>query len=186
MNDVLKAISKRRSVRVFTSKEICREDIDAIIEAGLYAPSANNTQNWHFSVVQNKSIIEKANKWILEEIDKSGNPSLQELVKRGKGSIFRNAPTVIIVSTETKDRFGIINAAAATENMLIAAESLGIASCWIGMVAILSSSKNLETYAKELQIPEGYTPQIGITLGYREGGISPAPARRQHVVSYVT
>lgn len=185
MNDVLKAISTRRSIRLFKPEKLRQEDVDAIVEAGLYAPSANNAQNWYFTIIQNRAMIEKVNKWILDEIEISGNANLQEIIKRGSGSIFRNAPTVIIVSTDRKDRFGVINAAAATENILIASESLGIGSCWIGMAAILSGSKNVESYAKELHLPDGYAPQIGITLGYKEGVNPPAPERKLNLVSYI-
>lgn len=105
-------------------------------------------------------------------------------MKRGRGSIFRNAPTVFIVSTDTRNRFGIVNAAAARENMLIAAESLGIASRWIGMVSILSASPSGIACAKELQLPDGYAPQGGITLGFQASD-GPPPARRQNLVSYI-
>ena len=67
MNEILKTISTRRSIRNFKPEQLKREDVDSIIQAGLYAPSANNTQNWHFTVVQNRAMIEKVNKWILDE-----------------------------------------------------------------------------------------------------------------------
>jgi nitroreductase len=131
-------------------------------------------------------MLGKLNTWVVDEIVSSGVANLQEMVKRGGGSIFRSAPTVIIVSTEVKDRFGIINAAAATENMLIAAESMGIGSCWIGMVAILAGSTNVHTYVKELQLPDGYAPQIGVTLGYKEPSNTPTPPQRKtNLVSYI-
>jgi nitroreductase len=185
LNETLQAISDRRSIRLFKAGQIERKDIDAIVEAGLCAPSANNTQNRHLTVIQNAAMLEKLNRWILDEIEATGNAALQEMVKRGGGSIFRNAPTVILVSTEAKDRFAIVNAAAATENILIAAESLGVGSCWIGMVAILSGSKNAAAYAKELQLPDGYTPQIGVTLGYKEAPNPPPPARKPNLVSHI-
>jgi nitroreductase len=184
MNEVLATISRRRSIRHFKDEQVKRQDLDAIVEAGLCAPSANNVQNSHFTVIQDKATLEKTNAWVLDEIEKSGNAGLQELVRKGAG-IFRNAPTVIIVSTDRKDRFAVINAAAATENMLIAAESLGIASCWIGMVSILSGSTKSDFYTKELHLPDGYTPQIGITLGYKDASPPPAPKRRENLVSYI-
>jgi nitroreductase len=185
MNEVLRAISSRRSIRQFGDGQLKRDDVNAIIEAGLSAPSANNVQNWHFTVVQNKTVLAKVNKWILDEIENTGNHDLQELVKRGGGSIFRNAPTVVIVSTDAIDQFGIINGAAATENMLLAAESLGIGSCWIGMVGMLAGSKNFDSHAKDLQLPTGYAPQFGITLGYKESESPSAPFRKPNLVSYI-
>jgi nitroreductase len=185
MNEVLNTISSRRSIRLFKPEQIGRQDVDAIIEAGLCAPSANNAQNWHFTVIQNATVLEKVNNWILDEIEKSGNANLQEMVEKGGSSILRNAPTVVIVSTDGKDRFSVINAAAATENMLLAAASLGIGSCWVGMVAILAGSKDCDAYARVLQVPEGYVPQIGITLGYKGSPDPLPPQRKPGLVTYI-
>lgn len=186
VNNVLKTILDRRSIRLFKAEQIKQEDIDSIIEAGLYAPSANNAQDWHFTVLQSKDIIEKVNGWLLDEVENSGNPDLQEIVKGNGGRFFRNAPTVIIVSTDKKYRFGVINASAATENMLIASKSLGIGSCWIGSVEMLSASKHVDFFAKELQLPDGFAPQFGVTLGYGEGASPPVPERRKNCVSYIS
>jgi nitroreductase len=185
MNEVLKTIFARRSVRRFSSEQVKQEDVDSIIEAGLYAPSASNAQDWHFTVVQRKELIEQINKWILDEIENGENTHLQELVKMNGGRFFRNAPTVIVISTQTKDRFAVINAAAATENILIAAESLGIGSCWTGTITILSKSKAFESYARELQLPDGYTPQFAVTLGHKDAPNPPAPPRKKNLVSFI-
>jgi nitroreductase len=185
MNDVLKVIHSRRSIRLFKEERIKRDELDAIVEAGLCAPSANNSQDRHFTVIQDKIMIVQVNGWILNEIEQSGISNLQEIAKRSGELFFRNAPTVIIVSSDGKDRFGIINAAAATENILLAAESLGIGSCWIGMVGILAGSSDLKLYAHDLQLPNGYAPQIGITLGYIAAEKPPAPLRKEDLVSYI-
>jgi nitroreductase len=184
VNEVLQTILNRRSVRAFKPGQIKREDVEAIVEAGLYAPSANNTQDWHFTVLQSQELIDKVNLWLLEEVNSSGDPHLQEIAKRNGGHFFRNAPTVIIVSTERNRRFASVNAAAATENMLIASESLGIGSCWIGSVEMLAISKNLDSYVGELRLPEGYAPQFGITLGYAASDSPAAPPRKMDAVFY--
>lgn len=185
MNDTLKVIRARRSIRAFRDDQIRPEELDAIVEAGLYAPSASNKQNVHFTVVQKKEMVETISKWIVEEVEQSKIDYLMKIVERSGGRIFRNAPTVIILSSEEKDRFSIVNAAAATENMLIAAESMGIGSCWIGMVAVLAGSSNIEKYRKALMLPDGYIPQNGITLGYKASPNPEAPERNKNIVSYI-
>jgi nitroreductase len=185
MNETLKVIRSRRSIRDFKSEQVKREDLDSIVEAGLYAPSASNAQNLHYTVIQNQALIKDISKWIVEEIEKGGNDYLKDLVKRSGGAIFRNAPTIVIMSADGKDRFGVVNAAAATENMLIAAESLGIGSCWIGMIAVLTGSKNINEYMKKLMIPDGYALQFGMTLGYKASANAEVPERKKDLVSYV-
>lgn len=97
--------------------------------------------------------------------------------------VLRNAPCVVVVSTEKQDRFSIINASAATQNMLLAAHSLGIGSCWIGTVGILGMSKRADEYAFELKIPKGYAPFFGVTLGYSASESPEAPPRKEGVVT---
>jgi nitroreductase len=185
VNDTLRVIRSRRSIRSFNTEQLKREDVELIIAAGLYAPSASNTQNLHYTVIQNQALVEEISGWIVEEVEKSGNDYLKDLVKRSGGAIFRNAPTVIIMSSDGKDRFGVVNAAAATENMLIAAESLGIGYCWIGMIAVLAGSKNIEEYAKRLMLPVGYVLHFGVTLGYKASANPEAPERKPDLVSFI-
>ena len=92
MNDVLKTIAQRRSVRRFTAEQLRREDVEAIVEAGLCAPSANNAQDCHFTVVQDSGMIARIESWVLEEIGRSGSTALQELVRRDGSSIWSSMP----------------------------------------------------------------------------------------------
>jgi nitroreductase len=185
MNETLKVIRDRRSIRAFRDEQLKPDEVDAIVDAGLYAPSASNAQNLRYTIIQNKGLIERTAKWVVDEIDRIGNEYLKQLVARTGGHIFRNAPTVFIISSETKDRFGIVNAAAAIENMLLAAESLGIGSCWIGMLAVLAGSPRVNEYAAELQIPEGFSPQFGVTFGYKVSANPEAPVRNRDIISYI-
>ena len=179
MNEVIKTILGRRSVRAFKDKQLKKEDLDAILECARYAPSAMNTQNWHFTAIRDAAFIEKVSGWIITEIKESGNPNLEGILERSNGKVFRNAQCVVVVSAEKADRFGVINASAATQNMLLAAQSLGIGSCWIGTVGILGMSKRVDYYTSELRIPGGYVPFFGVTLGYAAPGAIEAPPRRE-------
>lgn len=71
MNEVLKIISRRGSVRRFKPEQLAKEDVEAIVEAGPCAPSANNAQDCHFTVVQNGGMVARIEKWILEEIGRN-------------------------------------------------------------------------------------------------------------------
>ena len=184
MNDAVRSILARRSVRAFDTRSIAREDLETILQCARSAPSAMNTQNWHFTVLQDPEAIAKVNAWIVAEVRESGDARAAGILERSGGNVFRNAPCVVVVSTERADRFGVVNAAAATENMLIAAQSLGIASCWIGMVGILGTCPRADTWAAELGAPKGYAPFFGVTLGYGAGGSPVEPPRRDGVVTY--
>jgi nitroreductase len=79
-------------------------------------------------------MIERIGGWIIAEIELSGNVVLQNSLLQDWGGLFRNAPSLIVISTGSDSRTESIDAAAAAENILIAAESMSLASCWIGTV----------------------------------------------------
>lgn len=185
MNEVIEAVLARRSVRAFQDRHIKKEHLETILKCAAYAPSAMNTQTWHFTAIRDSALIERVNGWIVSEIKESGNPSLEGILERSNGRVFRNAPCVVVVSSEKADRFGVINASAAIQNTLLAAHSLGIGSCWIGTVGIHGTSKRADSYATQLKIPKGYAPFFGVTLGYSAPVASEAPPRREGTVTII-
>lgn len=78
MNEVLKAIKSRRSVRAYTEQQISQEDLNAILEAATSAPSGMNYQTWHFTAIQNAAVLEELNEKIKGAFAKSEEPRLQE------------------------------------------------------------------------------------------------------------
>ena len=81
MNEIINAILARRSVRAFQDRQIKKEDLDVILKCAAYAPSAMNTQNWHFTAIRDAVLIEKVNGWIVSEIKESGNPNLEGILE---------------------------------------------------------------------------------------------------------
>lgn len=182
MNMILENIKKRRSIRKYLTEQIKEDELNTIIEAGMYAPSGHNEQSWHFTVIQNKELIDYMS---TKTKDLMANSDIEWIAKMGRNEklhVFYNAPTVIIVSGRDDAYCSLIDCSAATENMMLAAESLNIGSCWIGLVeAFLKDTEEV----KKLNIPEGYTPFYGITFGYKKVTPSRALERKQDVVNYI-
>lgn len=185
MNEVLKVIRQRRSTRMFKSEQIKDEELKEILDAGIYAPSATNKQPWHFTVIQNKDIIDSLNNDFKELAKKSENEYIRRVGENEKFHAFYNAPTVILVSGDENNNIAAVDCAAATENMLLAAESLGIGSCWVGFIAYLLNSEKGKEYLKKLGIPEGYKQIHSVALGYKGVNITNAPARKENTVNYI-
>lgn len=183
MNDVLKTIKKRRSVRSYLSEQIKQEDLDLIIEAGIYAPSAHNDQPWHFTIIQNKEKISYINDKSKELMAKSEIEWVRNMGLNPKTNIIYNAPTLVIVSGNKTALSPKVDCSAAIQNMLIAAESLNIGSVWLGLVGFFFEFKD---EVKKLGIPEGYEPYYGVALGYKatEKELI-APKRNLDVVNYI-
>jgi nitroreductase len=120
MNEVLRAIRNRRTVRRFKPNPIDEEMLQMILEAGRWAPSFSNLQPWRFIVIKNQGLK--------NALDKAARESVLHLG-------INEAPVVILVCVDRRvDPLHAIEAgAAATQNMTLAAHSLGLGAGWIGI-----------------------------------------------------
>ncbi|MBC8016571.1 MAG: nitroreductase family protein, partial [Sporomusaceae bacterium] len=87
-NKILEVIKKRRSIRAFTAEQVQDEDLQAVLEAGMYAPSAANQQAWHFTVIQNKEVLDRLNHDAKEAGKQSDNEYIRKIVNNEKFNIF--------------------------------------------------------------------------------------------------
>jgi len=150
--DVLEAIKGRRSIRAFKSQAVSTEIVERLIDAARWAPSAGNIQPWEFIIVRNPEIKRNLAKAALNQ------------------SFIEEAPVVIVVCADEirssqgygvrgKTLYCIQDTAAATQNIHLAAYSLGLGTCWVGAF-------NEEEARKILEIPEGVRPVAIIPVGY--------------------
>lgn len=184
-NAVLDNIYQRRSVRNYSDKEVPDEIIREIIRAGTYAPSAVNKQPWRFVVVKNRQLIDeygdRAKKAFLTAFKDTENPDLVRYVQhlsKPTTRIFYGAPVLILVF-ESPNVINENDCALAAENMMLAAHSLEIGSCWIGLAAGLG--KDME-FLKEVGVPEGHKLIAPLIFGYPAEENRKAPARNATVI----
>ena len=131
MNEVLKVLKERRSIRAFRPEPLKKEDLDAIVEAGLYAPSAKNLQSTKLVVVRDAAVLarlERLNSRIL------GTP---------EGTPFYGAPEAIVVLSDSEYPNWLQDGSLVMGNLMNAAAALGVGSCWI--------NRAMETF----ELPEG-------------------------------
>lgn len=185
-NETLRNIKNRRSYRILEPEQLRKNELEAVIDAGLYAPSAMNQQPWHFTVIQDKDVMKSIEADVKEYLLKSDNQHFQQMAKDESFSMFHGAPTAILISGDKKAVMPEADCAAAAQNMLIAAESLGIGSCWIDTPVHLFKSSKGEQWSKRLGIPDGYKPIYGIALGYKPSAVEPdALSRKENAVNYI-
>ena len=171
MADIFEVIKNRRSVRAYKDEQIDDEAIEKILEAAIMAPTARGEAPWHFTVVQNKEVLQDINDSVRSILSNSGDELLEAIAESGV-NVMHNAPTVVFVSAKSDATNMQADCSAAIQNMLLAAEGLDIGSCWLGLVAIYFS---VEENLKKLHIPEGYTPLYGVALGYKVEPNEPNP-----------
>lgn len=167
MNEVLKAIQDRRSTRGFSDVQLTEAQLQALIDAALAAPTARNTQMWHFSVVQNRELLDAFSREASELVAASMPEGSRGRFEEKGFHLFYYAPTVIFISrpSECSNRFVEVDCGIACENIALAAQGMGLGSVIVGMAMDLFLSERGEYYKKAFGFPEGYQFSIAIVLG---------------------
>ena len=182
MNDFIKTIMERRSVRAYTDRQLSESDLDLILEAGRFAPTAHNGQPWHFTVIQNEDLMNKINAKAKAVMATFEDEWLSGMGKNPQAHITYHAPTVIFVSAKEGSIGFQTDTCAAIENMMLAAESLGIGSVWVGLLWFFM---DLEEARAMLNLPVGYKLAHAAAFGYAQGPKLPAPVRNPDVITYI-
>lgn len=196
MNKIIENMLNRRTIRTFTEEKVDVEILKEIVKAGLYAPSSRNKQLWHFTVIQDENLLRELNadtksaikKYAKEKV--SDEKALNTLLSRADNDsydTFYKAPVAIIVSVDTTDVTSPADCAVASQNLMLAAESFGLGSCWIGFVKNLFKLDEAKgkKYCEKFNIPENYMPSHAILIGHKKNPSGKASARRENTVTYV-
>ena len=189
MNEVMNTILHRRSVRKYQPKQITDEELDRILTAGEYAPCAGGRQSPVFVVCQDAVLnreFGEINLGVLRAISdkrpgmKPGeNNAPKKLgLEPGKVSAFHNAPTVITVFAP-KDWYNFtLDCAVAAENMMLAADALGIGSCLIARAEETFATERGKEVQSAWGLDETYEAKLHVLLGYSAEDPRTAKPRR--------
>ena len=155
----LNYILDRRSIRRFTDQEIDSEMIKSILTAAMYAPSAVNMQPWHFVVIDESSMMEK----------------IMEIHPHAR--MLQSASHAVVVCGDEQlqhdDGYWVVDCGAATQNLLLAAHTLGLGACWVG---IHPREERKTAFSRLLHLPSHVLPFALVALGYPEE-LKPRPDR---------
>lgn len=182
-NAILETIMRRRSIRSYLPGPVEREKLQAVAEAGQYAPNGSGGEAWHFTVVQDAGIIGRLDRLAKDAALQSGLPWLQALGRDDNFHSIHGAPAVILLAAEEQNITAVYDISAATQNMLLAAEALGLGSCWGYFVTQAFLAPGGEGLRAELGIPEGYKVYTSVMLGYKDGETPPAPPRKPGAIT---
>jgi len=186
LNQVIEVILKRRSVRKYEDRPVPRELLEQIVECGRYAATGIGLQPWHFTVVTDRKVLDRisaANAAIMLA-DPNTPPMLLHDINAGGYDSFRGAPCAVLMAGESGSPFADVDCANAVENMALAAESLGLNSCYLASFKPSLLGEEGAALRAELGIPEGYVPNLALAIGY--GAESPeAKPRREGCVNWV-
>ena len=175
MKDVIEIIKSRRCVREYKEDHIPDADIEFLIDCAGYAPSGLNMQPWGFLDIKNRDVIRRLSETckksmipLLEDMKHTSRSAQEYLafLKTEGSDMFYGAPLLVIIFGNRKAPTAVYDCAMAAQTMMLAAQSIGIGSCWIG-----AAQKALmdEKLLKELDAPEGYIIVAPLIFGYPTG-----------------
>ncbi len=172
MNEVLKQIEERRSVRKYKSDMIPDDIIEQIVKAGTFAASAKNTQSTIIVAITNKEIRDKLSK-VNAQINGTNNDP------------FYGAPVVLIVLADRSWKNRVYDGSLVMGNLMLAAHSLGIGSCWIHRAKEEFDLPEWKEWLKSIGVQGDYEGIGHCILGYTDGEYPVAAARKDNRVYYV-
>lgn len=151
-NVVLKTILNRKSTRIYTDQQVNREELEILVKAAMAAPSAVNKQPWAFIVIDDRATLD----------------ALASLLPYAKMAAKASAAIVVCGDLSKayyglEDDYWIQDCSAATENLLLAAEAMGLGAVW---TAVYPEEDRIEIVRKELALPELIVPLNFIPVGY--------------------
>ena len=158
-NAVVGAIMGRRSIRQYKDTPVEREKLQLLAECGVNAPNGMNAQAWEVCIIDSKEWIDG-----VTEVYKAANP--QAASRPGFKNMFVNAPAVIAVAAPD-DTYNGVNAGLLGENIMLAAQSLGLGTCCLGApTRYLNSAPEAAPYRERLGINPSYQILYMIAVGY--------------------
>ncbi|NGX63315.1 MAG: FMN reductase (NADPH) [Candidatus Anoxychlamydiales bacterium] len=146
---LMDAILNRRSVRKFKDKKISKEIIEDILKAAMYAPSAMNQQAWQFIVIDDKKLL----------LEIPNIHPYADMCKTASAAILVCADT----SKEKSKDMWVVDCAAATQNLMLAAFDKDIGSVWVG---VYFRKDHVDAFTKFLKLPKHIIPISLIPIGY--------------------
>ncbi len=162
MNETIRSILDRRSIRGYKDIPVEPAQLEALKECALASPTAVNAQSWHFTFVTDRDVISRVDSATMAVLDPAGR---ERMMARG-GAIFYNAPLAVFISCDRDSKWGDVDAGIAVENLALAAHSMGLGSVIIGMCGAAFKGSEEAELAELLHFPENHRFAIAIAIGH--------------------
>ena len=166
MDELLK---NRRSIRKYQSRQVSDADLDAVLEAGLYAPSGMNAQKTVMVAVRDKETRDQLSRMNAQVMGSSGDP-------------FYGAPCVIVVLSSPERYTWLEDGSLVMGQLLLAAKAQGLGSCWIHRAREMFDSPEGKQLLKKGGLPEDMKGVGNCILGYADEDPAPKPRQEGRII----
>ena len=164
--DFLEIIRTRRSCRKYRAEQITDKELNAVLEAGTYAPTSRGLQAPFIVAVQNERQRAELAAMNAEIMGVTSNP-------------YYEAPTYVLVFAPADANNPVQDGSCILENMMLAAHAIGLGSCWIHREREMFATEKGKELMKAWGLPDGLMGIGALALGYPEGEPSPAKLRKE-------
>ena len=169
MNESIKNLLERRSIRDYKKELVPKETLDTILEAGEYSPSGMGQQSTLMVVTQDPELVAKLSKMNADVMGADSDP-------------FYGAPTVVIVFADTNAGTWLQDGSLVMGNLMLAAYAVGLGSCWINRAKEMFESAEGKALMKEWGIADTYAGVACCILGYADGPLPEAKPRKNDYI----
>ena len=176
MNQTIKDLKTRRSIRKFKDEQISDEDLKIILETGTYAPTGRGAQSPKIVVIQDEEKIKELSAW---------NRSFFPVEVPEDLDPFYGAKTLLIVLADSEMPTWVEDGASVLAVLVNAAHAVGVGSCWIHRARDEFSSEKGKELLRDWGIPERYEGVGHVVLGYPDMEAPQPPARKEDYIHYV-
>lgn len=170
MKSTLEDLKTRRAVRTYSDEPVPREALEAVLEAGTYAPTARGEQRVCIVAVTNREERDAISRMNAAVMGSTGDP-------------FYGAPVVLVVFGDGSWPFGKLDGSAVMTNLLNAAHAVGLASCWINRAEEVFKTEEGRALKAKWGVPEEYVGVGNVILGLSDARPEPA-ARKEGFIIY--
>ena len=179
-------LKSRRSIRVYRKKSVSKDIITKLIEIARYAPTAKNSQDVEWLVIDNRDELNKIKKavadwlrwFVMNHPELAGPMDMQRLLARqesGKDELLHDAPVLIIAHGQKNDPFASDDCTIALTYLQLAAMSMGLGTCWVGFI---KGASEFPAVKEAISLPEGHANYGSMLLGYSKYTYHRIPTRK--------
>ncbi len=190
-NEVLDAIRARRSTRSYSDRQIEDEQLKTLLEAAIWAPSGGNNQSWLFTAIQNRESLLRLNGLVREgfqhwtpDDDYPGKLGAKAASAKENYNFYYHAPTVIVASNKPNYENAMADCSLALENIFLAAQSLGLGSCYLNQLHWLRNDPDVRDFLFECGIPREHVICSAAAIGSIENETKP-PMRKPNTTRII-
>ena len=170
-NETIETIMARRSIRKYKADVVERGKLKAIMECGINAPNGQNKQSWEVRVVDNPEVMNYIKQVMVEAYD-------EKVV-----GCFRGAPVMVFIARDVNYDFSAYDCGLMAENMMLAAQSLGVGSICLGSpVRLINDNPACAPILERLRFSEGYVLSLCVGLGYADEAPEAKPRYKSKVL----